>query len=59
MRRILILVSCLVLFSFIGMGADVNAPAPDFTQVDMSGKTVSLSHFKGKNVVLLFYLHYS
>ena len=30
-------------------------PAPDFEAVLDNGETVSLSHFKGKNVVLYFY----
>jgi len=29
--------------------------APDFTSTDQNGKTVSLSDFKGKNVILYFY----
>jgi thioredoxin-dependent peroxiredoxin len=33
----------------------VGAPAPDFTLVDETGKTVHLSDFRGKRVVLYFY----
>src|SRR5277367_5236452 len=29
--------------------------APDFTAKDQNGKTVSLTDFKGKNVILYFY----
>lgn len=29
--------------------------APDFTAKDQNGKTVSLSDYKGKNVILYFY----
>jgi len=29
--------------------------APDFTAKDQNGKTVSLSDFRGKNVILYFY----
>jgi peroxiredoxin len=32
-----------------------NTPAPDFTLPDAEGKPVSLSNFRGKNVVLAFY----
>ena len=32
--------------------AEVGAPAPDFTLADLTGKTVKLSDFKGKTVVL-------
>ena len=31
-------------------------PAPDFELVDDSGETVTLSSFRGKPVVLYFYL---
>jgi peroxiredoxin Q/BCP len=33
----------------------VNDIAPDFTTQDENGKTVSLSQFRGQNVVLFFY----
>ena len=34
------------------VSAAVGQPAPDFTGTDVDGKTVKLSEFKGKNVVL-------
>src|SRR5207245_9916824 len=35
-----------------------SVPAPNFSLIDQSGKQVSLSHFKGKPVVLTFlYTH--
>ncbi|MBM7650271.1 peroxiredoxin Q/BCP [Bacillus ectoiniformans] len=37
------------------MTAQLNEMAPDFTLLANSGEEVSLSHFKGKNVVLYFY----
>ena len=37
------------------MALTVGTPAPDFTTTDDEGKTVSLSDFKGKTVVLYFY----
>ena len=37
------------------MALTVGTPAPDFTTTDDGGKTVSLSDFKGKTVVLYFY----
>jgi peroxiredoxin Q/BCP len=33
----------------------VNDKAPDFTLQDQDGKSVSLTDFKGKNVVLYFF----
>ena len=43
----------LILSATIAMAAPkVGAPAPDFTGVDSTGKTVKLSDFKGKTVVL-------
>ena len=37
------------------MAADVGQPAPQFTLVNTDLKTVSLSEFSGRNVVLAFY----
>ena len=37
------------------MALTVGTVAPDFTTTDDAGKTVSLSDFKGKTVVLYFY----
>jgi peroxiredoxin Q/BCP len=34
---------------------DVGAAAPDFTATAHDGRTVRLSEYKGKNVVLWFY----
>jgi peroxiredoxin len=36
-------------------GLEVGSPAPDFTLQDANGKPVSLSEFRGKNVMLVFY----
>lgn len=33
----------------------IGDPAPDFTLVNQFGESVSLSQFKGKNVVIVFY----
>ena len=33
----------------------VGTPAPDFTALDDSGRTVALSALRGRNVVLVFY----
>lgn len=53
-----------LLFSLVGCAntggpgvnaAQVNSPAPDFTLNDLSGKSVSLSHFKGKVIILDFW----
>jgi len=37
-------------------GLPVGTPAPDFTLPDAEGRPVSLADFRGKNVVLVFYL---
>ncbi len=53
-RRILIIL-CATLWGWAGLAsaaATVGQPAPDFTLKDTSGKTVKLSDFKGKHVVL-------
>jgi peroxiredoxin len=36
-------------------GLPVGTPAPDFTLLDANGRRVSLSDFRGRNVVLVFY----
>jgi peroxiredoxin len=33
----------------------INAPAPQFTMLDYQGNTVSLSHFSGRQHVLLVF----
>ena len=56
MKRAGILGSALAAGLFTALGASAQAvigqPAPAFTTVDADGKTVSLSDFKGKHVVL-------
>ena len=54
LRRTLIATAALVAFVASGAqaAATVGQPAPDFALKDTSGKTVRLSDFKGKHVVL-------
>ncbi len=42
-------------FSLLAASAEVGKPAPDFTATDINGKTVKLSDYKGKIVVLESY----
>ena len=51
LRRTLIATAALVALG-AQAAATVGQPAPDFTLKDTSGKTVRLSDFKGKHVVL-------
>jgi len=52
-KRLAVVVSGLVLaWSIAGLAVKAGAPAPPFTGKDTSGKTVALSDFKGKFVVL-------
>lgn len=44
--------SLLLTASFAQAAATVGQPAPDFSATDLAGKTVKLSDFKGKHVVL-------
>jgi peroxiredoxin len=32
----------------------INTPAPDFELTDTSGKSIQLSHLRGRNVLLVF-----
>ena len=53
LRRRTLLAAALALIAAPALAAPVlDAPAPDFTAVDQSGRTRSLSDFKGRTVVL-------
>ena len=47
-----IFVACTLAAGFAQATATIGQPAPDFSLTDTSGKTVKLSDFKGKHVVL-------
>jgi len=44
-----------VAFAASAFGVEIGKPAPDFTGTDINGKTVKLSDYKGKIVVLESY----
>ena len=48
----LTLAAALSVVTLAAQAATVGQPAPDFSLSDVSGKTVKLSDFKGKHVVL-------
>ena len=50
--RILLLVSLLFLLPVLAGAVEVGTPAPGFTLQDLEGKSVSLTDFKGKVVLL-------
>ena len=52
LRRTLFALTALAFAAGAQAAATVGQPAPDFTLKDASGKTVKLSDFKGKHVVL-------
>ena len=52
MHKVLATVSLILACAGASAAAVVGQPAPPFTAVDASGKTVSLADFKGKHVVL-------
>src|SRR5215203_4373350 len=52
LRRTLIAASALAFAAAAQAAPAVGQPAPDFTLKDASGKTVKLSDFRGKHVVL-------
>ncbi len=51
MKKLSIILSAL-LFSVASHAADIGQPAPDFTGTDINGKTVKLSDYKDKIVVI-------
>ena len=52
LRRAFVAVPLLALVSLATAAPSVGQPAPDFTLKDANGKTVKLSDFRGKHVVL-------
>lgn len=54
MKRIIALLATLGLAAAVG-AAESGKPAPDFTATDINGKTIKLSDYKGKIVVLESY----
>lgn len=54
MKRIFVLLTATVLTANV-LAAEVGKPAPDFSATDINGKTVKLSDYKGKIVVLESY----
>ena len=63
MKRIVLLVSLLLLFTFLlaACGGNSNEiavgnPAPDFSLTDSDGNTVTLTEHKGQSVLLFFHM---
>ena len=54
MKKALILLTALA-FAATTFAAEIGKPAPDFTGTDINGKTVKLSDYKGKIVVIESY----
>lgn len=54
MKKTFILLTALILAAAAG-AVEIGQPAPDFTGTDINGKTVKLSDYKGKIVVLESY----
>ena len=54
MKKLFVLLSVLTL-AVTTFAAEIGKPAPDFTATDITGKTVKLSDFAGKIVVLESY----
>src|SRR5579864_2499027 len=54
MKKLLTLLAALT-FATATFAVEIGKPAPDFTGTDINGKTVKLSDFKGKIVVIESY----
>jgi len=63
MKFRIVLISLILATTFLGCmrgqqtgpGSQVNNPAPDFSLTDLNGKTVTLSQYKGKVIILDFW----
>lgn len=55
MKRAVVVLSLLALTSVAFAAAEVGKPAPEFTATDINGKTVKLSDYRGRIVVLESY----
>lgn len=55
MKRILLFAFLLLLGGLAARAVEIGKPAPDFTGTDINGKTVKLSDYKGKIVVIESY----
>ena len=55
MKRVIALLACAGLAVSAFAAAKVGQPAPDFTATDINGKTIHLSDYKGKIVVIESY----
>ncbi len=54
MKKLFTLVAAMA-FAFNSFAVEIGKPAPDFTGTDINGKTIKLSDFKGKIVVIESY----
>ena len=55
MKKLLTLLSILTVAATAAFAVEVGKPAPDFTGTDINGKTIKLSDYKGKIVVIESY----
>ena len=55
MKKLLTLLSVLTVAATAAFAVEVGKPAPDFTGTDINGKTIKLSDYKGKIVVIESY----
>jgi hypothetical protein len=56
------LITLILVYSIIVVycaNAQKFVPAPNFSLVDVSEKMINLSDFRGKNVVLVFYVNHA
>ncbi len=54
-KATIILFSCIIFLTEPAAALQIAKPAPDFTLIDIDGKKVQLSDFKGKVIVLNFW----
>jgi peroxiredoxin len=57
MKKLYCLLLIFILVGCATVNPNIDKPAPAFALVDLSNKVIRLADFKGKNLVLVFYVN--
>lgn len=59
MKKLAFALVVLAVLGCAAMNPNMGKPAPGFTLVDLSNQVVKQEDFRGKNLVLVFYIDYN